>query len=101
MQLDAIYILLHLIPFSDSLNEAQEGVNMRKPSDERKVARITVSLKPGEHNALSKLAEARDVSLSWVVRKAVEQYIELNLERDQIQLDLPQSRFGTISQHRE
>lgn len=70
---------------------------MRKPSDERKVARITVSLRPGEHHALSKLAEARDVSLSWVVRKAVEQYIELNLERDQIQLDLPQSRFGTIS----
>lgn len=73
---------------------------MQKTSEERKVARITVSLKPGEHLALSKLAEARDVSLSWVVRKAVEQYIEFNLEQDQIQLDLPQLMSLPIASNR-
>ena len=61
---------------------------MLKSTIEKKVARITVSLKPMEHDALARLAEKRDVSLSWVVRKAVEEYLAINLEQDQLNLDL-------------
>jgi len=69
---------------------------MFKSNEEKKIARITVSLKPVEHEALAKLAEQRDVSLSWIVRKAVEQYIAINLEQDQLKLDLMETHHSLI-----
>ncbi len=42
----------------------------------RKSTRLTVSLEEQDHDALAELAVARDVSLSWLIRQAVRQFIE-------------------------
>jgi predicted transcriptional regulator len=44
----------------------------------RKSARITVSLSASQHNFLSRLASKNDVSLSWIMRRAIEEYIQNN-----------------------
>lgn len=38
--------------------------------------RVTVSLTGGDYDALSLLAEKDEVSVSWVVRRAIEEYLE-------------------------
>ena len=38
--------------------------------------RLTVSLTAGDYDALSALAEKDEVSVSWVVRRAIEEYLE-------------------------
>lgn len=42
----------------------------------RKTTRLTVSLEEQDYDALASLAVARDVSLSWLIRQAVRQFIE-------------------------
>ncbi|NYS26405.1 CopG family transcriptional regulator [Rhodobacteraceae bacterium 2376] len=42
----------------------------------RKSTRLTVSLEEQDYGALADLAVARDVSLSWLIRQAVRQFIE-------------------------
>jgi len=42
----------------------------------RKSTRLTVSLEEQDYDALADLAVARDVSLSWLIRQAVRQFIE-------------------------
>lgn len=42
----------------------------------RKSTRLTVSLEEQDYDALNGIAFDRDVSLSWVVRQAVKQFIE-------------------------
>ena len=42
----------------------------------RKSTRLTVSLEEQDYDALNGIALNRDVSLSWVVRQAVKQFIE-------------------------
>ncbi len=42
----------------------------------RKSTRLTVSLEEQDYKALADLAVARDVSLSWLIRQAVRQFIE-------------------------
>ena len=42
----------------------------------RKSTRLTVSLEPQDYDALADLAVARDVSLSWLIRQAVRQFID-------------------------
>ena len=56
----------------------------------RKATRITVSLPDDEHSALAALAERHDVSLSWLTRKAVVEFLERYERADaQLPLDLP------------
>tara|TARA_R110002072_G_scaffold251266_2_gene410118 strand:- start:7659 stop:7868 length:210 start_codon:yes stop_codon:yes gene_type:complete len=56
----------------------------------RKATRITVSLPDDEHSALAALAELHDVSLSWLTRKAVVEFLErYEREDEQLPLDLP------------
>lgn len=43
--------------------------------DKKKENRITVSLTSDVHQGLEAIAEDRDVSLSWVVRRAVSEYL--------------------------
>ena len=52
--------------------------------------RITVSLPDCDHAALAAIAERHDVSLSWLARRAVAEFLE-NRGRDgaQLALDLP------------
>ena len=42
----------------------------------RKTSRLTVSLEDQDYDALAQIAEARDVSLSWVIRQAIREFIE-------------------------
>ena len=42
----------------------------------RKSTRLTVSLEQQDYDALVELAVTRDVSLSWLIRQAVRQFID-------------------------
>lgn len=53
----------------------------------KKGHRITVSLSESDHAALSALAERHDVSLSWLTRKAVTDFLE-RYENEELQLPL-------------
>ncbi len=64
---------------------------MMKP---KKSTRITVSLADDEHAGLSALAERYDVSLSWLTRKAVLEFLQRYGEGGtQLTLDLPRPRL--------
>jgi len=56
----------------------------------KKTTRITVSLPDDEHASLSNLAEKYDVSLSWLTRKAVVEFLKDHDEGGrQVVVDLP------------
>jgi hypothetical protein len=58
------------------------------PGKHRKFGpRLTVSLTGSDYDALSALAEKDDVSVSWVVRRAIDEY--LNNHRDDAGPALP------------
>jgi predicted transcriptional regulator len=38
-------------------------------------SRVTVSVTPGDYDTLNTLAEKDDVSVSWVVRRAIHEYL--------------------------
>lgn len=50
-------------------------------------SRITVSLNSRDHDALSALAERCDVSLSWLTRQAIAEFLESHA-KDELQLPL-------------
>lgn len=56
-------------------------------SGAKKGQRITVSLSDSDHAALSALAERHDVSLSWITRKAITDFLE-RYENEELQLPL-------------
>ena len=53
----------------------------------KKGQRITVSLSNSDHAALSTLADRCDVSLSWITRKAITEFLE-RYSNEEIQLPL-------------
>jgi len=53
----------------------------------KKAQRITVSLQNVEHAALSELAERHDVSLSWLTRQAIVEFLERH-KQGELQLPL-------------
>lgn len=53
----------------------------------KKGQRITVSLSDTDHAALSALAERCDVSLSWITRQAITDFLE-RYQNDEFQLPL-------------
>ena len=53
----------------------------------KKGQRITVSLQDAEHAALSALADRCDVSLSWITRQALSEFLE-RYENGDVQLPL-------------
>ena len=60
----------------------------------KKSTRITVSLGDGEYAELSTLAEKYDVSLSWLTRQAIVEFLKMQgRASDQLPFELPiQSR---------
>ena len=54
----------------------------------KKDQRVTVSLTADEHVQVTALAEREDVSLSWVIRRAVNDYLLRNANGLQTQLPL-------------
>lgn len=61
-----------------------------KPKSGKFGPRLTVSLTGQDYDTLSALAEKEHVSASWVVRRAIEEF----LRKHQMELDLP-SNDGT------
>lgn len=58
-------------------------------------ARITVSLPEREHAELAALARKYDVSLSWLMRKAVTEFLaRCGKEETQLALKLPRAQAG-------
>lgn len=62
-------------------------------SAEKKGQRITVSLSDSDHAALCALADEHDVSLSWITRKAITDFLE-RCDREDLQLPLKLGRVG-------
>ena len=49
---------------------------MPKKKAGRPTVRLSVTLPKDVHDTLERMAERQDVSLSWMMRKAAEQYVE-------------------------
>lgn len=47
-----------------------------------KTARLSVSLNKSYYDALQEVAESNDVSVAWLVRKAIERFLESNPQAD-------------------
>lgn len=81
---------------ADSCNVMQSviraaGMGAKMPAntkqDSRSAQRITVSLSPRDHTELAALAERCDVSLSWVARQAISEFLERHA-KGELQLPL-------------
>ena len=59
--------------------------HMRPLAD--KIARLSVSLDQADYESLQRLADQNDVSIAWLVRKAVERLLESNPQRDLFRSD--------------
>ncbi len=44
--------------------------------DSKKMTRITISIDPNEYETVEKIAEKDERSASWVIRKAVSEFLE-------------------------
>lgn len=69
---------------------------MPRPKGRKPAIRFTVSLDPHDHAELSRLADSHDLSVAWMVRKAVAEFVERN--RLSEQSELPLSRAGQDDQ---
>jgi predicted DNA-binding ribbon-helix-helix protein len=47
-----------------------------------KSARLSISLSRGDYDTLNRVADDNDVSLAWLVRKAVEKFVNSDLQRE-------------------
>lgn len=66
---------------------------MPRPRGNRKTARLTVSLDEQAHTTLAAFAAQQDVSIAWMIRRAVLEFIERRERLDQH--ELPLRRHGT------
>jgi len=57
-------------------------------------ARITVSIPSSSHQRLITLADQSGVSISWVVRYAIDEFLRRNGDNQQIALPLAKQRQG-------
>ena len=71
-----------LLQFDDVTARLIQRQEDRMADRPRKSTRLTVSLEDQDYDALTKIAVARDVSLSWVIRQAVRQFIEKTRDAD-------------------
>lgn len=69
---------------------------MARPKGKKPTVRLSISLDPGDHAELAQLADQYDLTVAWMVRKAVREFIERHRESSQVELPLPRSR-----QHRQ
>ncbi len=49
---------------------------MPKGKESKKMTRITISIDPDEYKVVEKIAEKDERSASWVIRKAVSEFLE-------------------------
>lgn len=69
---------------------------MARPRGKRPVVRLSVSLDPADHAAISELAAEYDLSVAWMVRKAVSEFVARNADEDEPVLPLHRSSGGRL-----
>lgn len=62
---------------------------MARPRGNRKTARLTVSLDEAVYISLLAIAQAEDVSVAWLARRAIHELVEQNHRGMQRELPLP------------
>lgn len=65
---------------------------MPRPKGKRVPVRMSVSMDAATYAKLLRLADRHDVSLAWMIRKALAEFIERQEEEDQA--ELPLGRVG-------
>lgn len=64
---------------------------MARPKGSQIKKRLSISLEPRSHAALESLAAEHDVSVAWLARRAISEFIE---RQERAQQDLPLVRSG-------
>ncbi len=62
--------------------------SMARPKGKKPAVRLSISLNPADHAELSRLAEQHDLTVAWMVRKAVSEFVARNANQDQPVLPL-------------
>ena len=70
---------------------------MARPKGKKPAVRLSISLDPADHAELSGLAAQNDLSVAWMVRKAVSEFIARNANQDQPVLPLHRGSGGGAS----
>jgi hypothetical protein len=65
---------------------------MSRPKSRNPSVRLSVSVSATDHAELARFAGARDLSLAWVVRRAISDFVERNRNDLQGELHLPRGR---------
>ena len=61
---------------------------MSRPKGKKPSVRLSVSVSANDHAELARFAEARDLSLAWVVRRAISDFVEYHRDETQGELHL-------------
>jgi len=64
---------------------------MPRPKGQRLPVRITVSLDSDAHAVLTRMAAENDLSVAWIVRRAVSEFVHQKIEHGKQELSLQQS----------
>ena len=70
---------------------------MARPKGKKPAVRLSISLDSADHAELTRLAEQHDLSVAWVVRKAVSEFIARTANQDQPVLPLHRGGSGRAS----
>ena len=65
---------------------------MPRPKGKKLEVRLSVSLETGDHVELLRLAEQHRLSISWMVRKAIAEFVDRYRDSDQAELPLSHSK---------
>ncbi len=65
---------------------------MSRPRGKKPSVRLSVSVNATDHAELAHFAQARDLSLAWVVRRAISDFVERHRNDLQGELQLPRGR---------
>lgn len=65
---------------------------MSRPKGKKPSVRLSVSVSTTDHAELARIAVARDLSLAWVVRRAISDFVERHRSDLQGELHLPRGR---------
>jgi Ribbon-helix-helix protein, copG family len=62
---------------------------MSRPRGKKPSVRLSVSVNATDHAELARFAQARDLSVAWVVRRAISDFVERHHDELQGELHLP------------
>lgn len=65
---------------------------MARPKSSKRSVRLSVTLDEQDHNAVTEIAAATDLSIAWVVRRAVSEFIERHGKEEGLPLRNPDGR---------